>query len=86
MTGAPGGSPPARREDALLAEADNSSNLGALGYVLKDAADSELVEAVRRAAAGDTYLNEPEARGAHRGQPPPGPRTVSTSARSRCCR
>jgi two-component system response regulator NreC len=30
---------------------------GALGYVLKDAADSELVEAVRRAAAGDTYLN-----------------------------
>lgn len=30
---------------------------GALGYVLKDAADAELVEAVRRAAAGDTYLN-----------------------------
>ena len=30
---------------------------GALGYVLKDAADDELVEAVRRAAAGDTYLN-----------------------------
>lgn len=30
---------------------------GALGYVLKEAADSELVEAVRRAAADGTYLN-----------------------------
>jgi two-component system response regulator NreC len=30
---------------------------GAAAYVLKEAADSELVEAVRRAAAGDTYLN-----------------------------
>lgn len=30
---------------------------GALGYVLKEAADSELVEAVRRAAAGETFLN-----------------------------
>jgi two-component system response regulator NreC len=30
---------------------------GALGYVLKEAADAELVEAVRRAAAGETYLN-----------------------------
>jgi len=30
---------------------------GALGYVLKEAADEELVEAVRRAAAGETYLN-----------------------------
>jgi two-component system response regulator NreC len=30
---------------------------GALGYVLKDAADAELVEAVRRAAGGETYLN-----------------------------
>jgi two-component system, NarL family, response regulator NreC len=30
---------------------------GAAGYVLKEAADEELVEAVRRAAAGDTYLN-----------------------------
>jgi len=30
---------------------------GALGYVLKEAADSELVEAVRRVAAGETYLN-----------------------------
>jgi len=30
---------------------------GAVGYVLKEAADRELVEAVRRAAAGETYLN-----------------------------
>ena len=30
---------------------------GALGYVLKEAADEELVEAVRLAAAGGTYLN-----------------------------
>ena len=30
---------------------------GALGYVLKEAAEAELVQAVRRAAAGDTYLN-----------------------------
>ena len=30
---------------------------GALGYVLKEAADTELVEAVRRAADGGTYLN-----------------------------
>ena len=30
---------------------------GAKGYVLKEAADSELVEAVRRAAAGELYLN-----------------------------
>jgi two-component system response regulator NreC len=30
---------------------------GALAYVLKEAADDELVEAVRRSAAGQTYLN-----------------------------
>ncbi len=30
---------------------------GAKAYVLKEAADDELVEAVRRAAAGETYLN-----------------------------
>jgi two-component system response regulator NreC len=29
---------------------------GASGYVLKEAADAELVEAIRRAAAGETYL------------------------------
>ncbi len=30
---------------------------GALGYVLKDAADEELVEAIRLAAVGERYLN-----------------------------
>jgi two-component system response regulator NreC len=30
---------------------------GAIGYVLKEAADTELVEAVRRAAIGEGYLN-----------------------------
>jgi two-component system response regulator NreC len=30
---------------------------GALGYVLKDAADEELVEAIRLAAVGESYLN-----------------------------
>jgi two-component system, NarL family, response regulator NreC len=30
---------------------------GALGFVLKEAAESELVEAVRRAAVGDAFLN-----------------------------
>lgn len=30
--------------------------LGVLGYVLKEAADDELVQAVRQAAAGETYL------------------------------
>src|SRR3712207_1343124 len=29
---------------------------GVLGYILKEAADAELVEAVRNAAAGETYL------------------------------
>jgi two-component system response regulator NreC len=30
---------------------------GALGFVLKEAADEELLQAIRLAAAGDTYLN-----------------------------
>ncbi len=30
---------------------------GALGFVLKEAADEELLEAIRLAAAGETYLN-----------------------------
>ena len=47
-------------------------NSGALGYVLKEAAESELVEAVRRAAAGDTYLN-PRLGARVAADPPPGP-------------
>ncbi|MBV9799750.1 MAG: response regulator transcription factor, partial [Solirubrobacterales bacterium] len=45
---------------------------GALGYVLKEAAESELVEAVRRAADGDTYLN-PRLGARVAAEPPPGP-------------
>src|SRR5690349_10765841 len=44
---------------------------GALGYVLKEAADSELVQAVRLAAEGRTYLN-PEL-GARLAAEPPAP-------------
>jgi two-component system response regulator NreC len=45
---------------------------GALGYVLKEAADEELVEAVRCAAAGSSYLNP--ALGARiASEPAPGP-------------
>ena len=36
--------------------AHHALRAGALGYVLKDAATAELVVAIRRAAAGETYL------------------------------
>jgi two-component system response regulator NreC len=39
------------------AYARTALNAGALGYVLKEAAEAELVEAVRRAAIGEAYLN-----------------------------
>jgi two-component system response regulator NreC len=45
---------------------------GALGYVLKEAADDELVEAVRNAAAGESYLN-PRLGARIASEPPPGP-------------
>jgi two-component system response regulator NreC len=45
---------------------------GALGYVLKEAADEELVDAVRRAAAGDQYLN-PKLGARIASEPAPGP-------------
>jgi two-component system response regulator NreC len=45
---------------------------GALGYVLKEAADDELVEAVRRAAAGERYLN-PRLGARIAAEPPAGP-------------
>jgi two-component system response regulator NreC len=45
---------------------------GALGYVLKEAANSELVEAVRRAAVGESYLN-PRLGARMASEPPPGP-------------
>jgi two-component system, NarL family, response regulator NreC len=45
---------------------------GALGYVLKEAAETELVEAVKRAAVGDMYLN-PRLGARVAAEPPPGP-------------
>jgi two-component system response regulator NreC len=45
---------------------------GALGYVLKEAADDELVEAVRNAAVGERYLN-PRLGARMASEPPPGP-------------
>jgi two-component system response regulator NreC len=45
---------------------------GALGYVLKEAADDELVEAVRAAAEGERYLN-PRLGALIASEPPPGP-------------
>jgi two-component system response regulator NreC len=45
---------------------------GASGYVLKEAADTELVEAVRRAAANEIYLN-PTLGARIAREPPPGP-------------
>jgi two-component system response regulator NreC len=39
------------------AYARHALGAGALGYVLKESAESELVEAIRRAAAGEAYLN-----------------------------
>jgi two-component system response regulator NreC len=45
---------------------------GAIGYVLKQAADGELVEAVRLAAVGESYLN-PRLGARLAAEPPPGP-------------
>jgi two-component system response regulator NreC len=58
-----------QNEPAYAREALGS---GALGYVLKEAAESELVEAVRRAARGDSYLN-PRLGARVAAEPPPGP-------------
>jgi DNA-binding NarL/FixJ family response regulator len=73
-----GGDRPHRREIVVMtmqtepAYARQALSVGALGYVLKEAAESELVEAVRRAAAGDTYLN-PRLGARVAAEPPPGP-------------
>jgi len=45
---------------------------GATGYVLKQAADGELVQAVRLAATGESYLN-PRLGARLAAEPPPGP-------------
>ncbi len=54
------------------AYAREALSAGALGYVLKEAAETELVEAIRRAAVGDTYLN-PRLGARVAAEPPPGP-------------
>jgi len=53
------------------AYARHALGAGALGYVLKESAESELVEAIRRAASGDTYLN-PRLGARVAAEPPPG--------------
>jgi two-component system response regulator NreC len=58
-----------QKEPAFAREALSA---GALGYVLKEAADDELVEAVRRAAVGESYLN-PRLGARMAAEPPPGP-------------
>ena len=58
-----------QKEPAFAREALSA---GALGYVLKEAADAELVEAVRRAAIGESYLN-PRLGARMASEPPPGP-------------
>jgi two-component system response regulator NreC len=54
------------------AYARQALSAGALGYVLKEAADAELVAAVRAAAAGESYLN-PRLGAKVAAEPPPGP-------------
>ena len=59
---------------------------GALGFVLKEAADEELLEAIRLAAAGDTYLNPRlGARLAAEPTDPPARPTTSPNESSRSC-
>jgi two-component system response regulator NreC len=53
------------------AYARQALSTGVLGYVLKEAADAELVEAVRAAAAGESYLN-PRLGAKVAAEPPPG--------------
>ena len=45
---------------------------GVLGYVLKESADAELIDAVRAAASGEHYLN-PRLGAKVAAEPPPGP-------------
>ena len=56
---------------------------GVLGYILKEAADAELVKAVRLAAEGQTYL-QPDL-GARLAAEPAGRPTTSPRASSRSC-
>ncbi|HWD70323.1 MAG TPA: response regulator transcription factor [Solirubrobacteraceae bacterium] len=54
------------------AYARSALGAGVLGYVLKESADAELVEAIRSAVAGEQYLN-PRLGAKVAAEPPPGP-------------
>jgi two-component system response regulator NreC len=54
------------------AYARQALSAGALGYVLKESADAELVEAVHAAVMGESYLN-PRLGAKVAAEPPPGP-------------
>ncbi len=54
------------------AYARSALGAGVLGYVLKESADAELVEAIRAAVAGEQYLN-PRLGARVAAEPPPGP-------------
>lgn len=54
------------------AYARSALSAGVLGYVLKESADAELVEAIRAAMAGERYLN-PRLGARVAAEPPPGP-------------
>jgi two-component system response regulator NreC len=54
------------------AYARSALSAGVLGYVLKESADAELVEAIRSAVAGEQYLN-PRLGAKVAAEPPPGP-------------
>jgi two-component system, NarL family, response regulator NreC len=58
------------QEDSAFAR--EALRAGALGYVLKEAAAEELVQAVRRAARGESYLN-PRLGARIASEPPAGP-------------
>ena len=64
--------------------ARHALSAGAIGYVLKEAADDELMEAMRRAAAGESYLN-PRLGARLASEPPPDCPTTSQSASSTSC-
>lgn len=54
------------------AYARSALSAGVLGYVLKESADAELVEAIRAAVSGEHYLN-PRLGAKVAAEPPPGP-------------
>ena len=66
------------------AYARSALSFGVLGYVLKESADAELVQAIRAAVSGERYLN-PRLGARVAAEPPPGLRMGCPSASSRSC-